>query len=427
MTPNYTIRQGACRLIASLTMGATVSICPAESTSNPSIDQALGNLAKECLTPLKSKGASKVAMTYIFHNGSTETPVSNFMKRLLTTHLLREVGRDVALIDRHDFQLQHKEDGFAFTFSTGAGALSQPVPVDAILAGELITSPACRTMALCIKAIDPKTSRILSAAVAHIGLTKDFAGKLGISELDLDGLPTLPQPSGDTKMWASNLSSAFDPQQLTCSLDDPGNTGAAMALNSRLLRAYLTSALVSARWSLLEREMFFLVAKDQAAAGVESSSYPVGEVILRLEADDTATQDSPSCFAKAIQMKDGRLLGQIQIALAGSVAGPESGSGIGGDQALAEAIRRTQGKLAPSKEDSLVFTSSAILTNVFKPSNELKAFAFEECPYLFYLSDNRIMSSRMNMMRNPEKEDWEKGFEAKKHNELTLIPIQSET
>ena len=424
MTTNNGGRHVVRRLLASLILAATVSICPAQSKLNPSADQAMGALARECLTPFKSRGVSKVAMTYIFHNGSTETAVSNFVKRQLTTHLLREAGRDVALIDRQDFQLQHKEDGFAFIFSTGTGNLSQPVPVDAILVGELITSPACRTMVVCLKAIDPKTSRILSASVASIGLTKDFAAKLGISELDLDGLPTLPQPLGDIKRWASDLSAAFDPQQTTCSLDDPGNAGAAMAMNSRLLRAYLTSALVSAKWSLLEREMFFLVAKDQAAAGVKSS-YPVGEVILRLETDDTGVQDSPSCFAKAIQIKDGRLLGQSQVSLSGSVAGPNAGGDIGGDQALAEALRRTQGKLSPSKEDSLVFSSSVILTNVFKPSDKLKGFAFEVTPDLFDLSNDEITHSRMNMMWSPGKVDWENGFAAKKHNELTLIRLNA--
>lgn len=425
MIKKRVIRLKICQLIVGLTMGTTALIWSAESDPNQPINQALTILAKECFSPLKSKGETKVAMTYIFHNGSTETAVSNYTKRLLTTHLLREGGKDIALIDRQDFQLQHKEDGFAFSFSTGAGNLSQPVVVDAILVGELITSPSARTMVLCMKVIDPNTSKILSAPVIDFAVTKDFAEKLGISELDLNGLPTLPQPSGDTKTWVSELSAAFNPNQVTCSLDDPENTGAAMALNSRLLRAYLTSALVSSRWSLLEREMFFLVAKDQAAAGVESSSYPVGEVILRLEVNDTGGQGTPSCFAKAIRMKDGRLLGQSQITLTGPVVSSSSGSDIGGDQALAEALRRTQSKLAPAKEDSLVFTSSVILTNAFKPSNELRHFSIKECPNIFNLRDNDIISSAMNMMINPKKDDWEKGFDAAKHQELTLVRLNN--
>jgi len=429
MTISYMLRKIVWGLAASLIFGATVLASSEEAKQNPSIDQAISSLARECIATLKSKGATKVAMTYIFHNGSSETAVSNFTKRLLTAHLLREAGRDIALIDRQDFQLQHKEDGFAFIFSTGNGKFSQPVPVDAILVGELITSPACRTMVLCLKAIDPKTSRILSAPVASMSLSKDFAARLGISELDLEGLPTLPQPSGDTKMWASDLSAAFDIKQITCSLDDPGNVGVAMALNSRLLRAYLTSSLVSAKWSLLEREMFFIVAKDQAASGVESSSFPVGEVILRLESDNTATQVSPSCFAKAIQMKDGRLLGQTHVALAGSVAGTQSGSGIGGDQALAEALRKIQANLAPSKEDSLVFSSSVILANDFKPSNELKSFASEH-PNANYIDLLWIRESSFEYrqfwgMPEPEKGHWERGLEAKKYSERTIFQLNA--
>lgn len=413
---------------AMLAFGIMMLFANSEASAGTAADEAMGKLAEKCFSPLKEKGASKVAMTYLFHNGSKESPISNFVKRQLTTHLLRAAGRDIALIDRQDFQIRHQEDGFGFTFSSGDGELSQPEPVDVILVGELITSPAAKTMVIHLKAIDPKTSTILSAPVVSIELTKDLSDRLGISELDLSGLPPLPTPSVAPETWARDLSSAFDPQQVSCSLDDPGGTKAASALNTRLLRAYLTSTLVSSGWSLLEREMFFLVAKDQAAVGNDISGYPVGDVILRLQIDDTAPKDLPTCFAKAIQRKDGRLLGQAQIALSSSVAGDGSAKDIGGDQALAEAIRRTQGKLAPGKEDPLVFSASIVMTDVLKPSKELadRIAAANVWPELFFLRGHDIIGGHQsNLIHAARGENAQRGFEKKKIFEETLLRLNA--
>ena len=363
----------------------------ANASAAPTADESMRKLARECLSPLKAKDSSKVAMTYLFHNGSKESPLSNYIKRQITTHLLREAGPNVALIDRQDFQILHQEDSFGFTFNTGDGNLNEPEAVDAILIGELITSPEARTMVICLKAIDPKTSKTLSAPVVSVELTEDLTSRLGISELDLPSLRPLPVPSSDPDAWNKDLSAAFDPRQISCSLDDSGGTDAASVLNTRLLRAYLTSELVSRGWVLLEREMFFIVAKDQAAAGEDLTSYLVADVILRLQNDATASKDMPCCFARAVQRKDGRLLGQAQIALSTSATGYAVEKHIGGDQALAEALSRTQGKLKPSKEDPLVFSASVVLTDPLTTSKEMADFFEQYRPRIFSLSGDRIV------------------------------------
>lgn len=336
--------------------------------ADPGFDTNMRKLAAECLKPLKQNKASSAAITYFFHNGSRESPVSTHVKRQITTHLLREAGRDIAIIDRQDFRILHLEDSFGFMFSTGDENSSQAVPVDAILVGELITSPAASTMVICLKAIDPKTSRILSAQVVNVKLSQEFASRLGISELDLPVLQPLPEPAAGHEKWAGDLSAAFDPKKVSCSLDDPGVTDAATVLNSRLLRAYLTSSLVSGGWPLLEREMFFLVARDQAAAGKELAGYPPADVILSLQIDDAAPKSQPAGYARAVQRRDGRLLGQSHIALNASAAGGGIAKNVGSDQSLAEALARAQGKLAPGKEDPLVFSASIILPEVMTPS-----------------------------------------------------------
>jgi hypothetical protein len=356
----------------------------------PKGDQPLATLAKECLAPLKSEGASKVAMTYLFHNGTKESAVSKYIKSQITTQLLREAGQNITLIDRQDFKIQQQEEGFGYTFSTGDGVLSNLEPVDAILVGELISSPQAGTIVICLKAIDLKTSRILSAPLANVKLNKDIATRLGISELDLPVLPPLPTPLVDPESWRKDLSAVFDPRQISCSLDDPGGSDAASSLNTRLLRAYFTSGIISGGWTLLEREMFFLVANDQVAAGNDLSSYPVGDVVLHLQIDDTAPKNQPTCFAKAVQRKGGRLLGQAQVALNTSVDKDDVGKHIGGDQALAEALGRTQGKLKPSKDDPLVFSASIILTDVLKTSKELTGFFERTTPHIFVFNGNPV-------------------------------------
>ncbi len=409
-----------------LDVAATSSSVPA--VSKTTIDESLRDLASRSFEPLRQRVIKSVAMTYVFHNGSQETPFSNFIKRKITTQLLIEAGSDINLIDRQDFKLQHAEQSFTFTFTPNGTGPTAPEPVDAIFVGELITSPTVGEFLFHLRAIDLKTSRLLSAPSVIVPIDTAMAERLGISELDLPSLPPLPNLTSDLNTATRSLAAGFDPKQIFTCLEDPGSFAEGDNLLKRLTRTHLTSTLVQDGWRILERELFFLVDRDQSATGAASEGYLAGDVVISLVSDDSAPPTSPTFFVKAIQVKDGRLVGQSEISfgrLAAKLASEVLGNGTAGvsmggaDQSLADALRRTQGKSGVAKGDPLVFTASAVLGETLKPKPEtldrirkgyLSHESSETTPPLFHLQKTQLDTFKWWFSADKDDAESRKGF-----------------
>lgn len=404
------------------------------------LDGSLRELAARSLTPLRQQGIKSAAITYVFHNSSRETPFSNFIKRKLTTQLLLEAGVDINLIDRQDFKLQQDEQSFSFMFTPNGTAPTDPEPVGAILVGELISSPSASEFLIHLRAIDLKTTRLLSASSTTVKIDTTIAERLGVSEIDLPGLPPLPNLVSDMTSVTSSLAAGFKPEQVMCSLEDPVNLDEGDKFLQRLTRAYLTSGLVENGWQILERELFYLVDRDQSATGGKSENYLTGDVILSLSSDDSAPSNSPTFFVKAIQANNSRLVGQAEISFKGlatthsqeppgnSTTGSPMG---GGNQSLADALRRAQEKSSVAKNDPLVFSSSTILGEKLKPKPETlsrigtASNSSESVPWLFELRGSHLSSFQWWYKSPYNSEKPQRSSEKSKMIEETLFRLNA--
>ncbi len=331
------------------------------------LDDVRHTVAQQLVSTLQEKGIKQLTVTKIYYNGSSINPVSAFIQHKVAKALLEAAQSGIIIMDRQDIELVAKENTLQWMIK---GQADTDIKAgQAVLVGELLWQKPYSQALLSLRIVSTTTGQIITAPARIIDLDASLASHIGFATNDV---PTTPMLSitPDSERQLSEFAKRLQATGGACSVTSVDSMDKRYQFAGRVLYCLACDQLVSNRVSVLERELLYQIAGEQAVAGKTLDSLLLGATVISFRADETTDASSPELTVRAVRRSDNALAALAEITMSSpkpttisAGSGPAQFTSIGSEDELAATVRKQQEQASIARSDALVFTATFRLSD----------------------------------------------------------------